>query len=97
MQSLVTKIAPFFKGKVFEGTTKQFKEVSLNDFKGKYLLLFFYPLDFTFVCPTEIVELNKLKEEFSRRNCEILCCSTDSHFSHMAWDSMPKNQGGFGG
>lgn len=60
MKTLVTRTAPFFKGKIFEGKTKQFKDVTLDDFKGKYLLLFFYPLDFTFVCPTEIVELNKL-------------------------------------
>jgi alkyl hydroperoxide reductase subunit AhpC len=86
MSSLVTKLAPQFKGKVYKGLTKDFAEKSLADYKGKYLLLVFYPLDFTFVCPTEIIELNKLKEEFSRRNCEILCCSTDSHFSHMTWD-----------
>lgn len=65
MKSLVSKAAPFFKGKIFEGKTKSFKEISIDDFKGKNLLLFFYPLDFTFVCPTEIIELNKLREEFS--------------------------------
>ena len=67
----------------------------MTDFKGKYLLLTFYPLDFTFVCPTEIVELSNLREEFSKRNCEILCCSTDSHFSHKAWVETPKTMGGF--
>ena len=90
MSSLVTKLAPNFKAKAFIGATKGFSDISLSDYKGKYLLLVFYPLDFTFVCPTEIIELNKLKEEFSRRNCEILCCSTDSHFSHMTWDSISK-------
>ena len=64
MKSLVSRIAPNFKGKIFEGKSKQFKDVSLEDFKGKYVLLFFYPLDFTFVCPTEIIELNKLRDEF---------------------------------
>jgi len=64
MNSLVTKAAPYFKSKAFCGMTKEFKDISLSDYSGKYLLLFFYPLDFTFVCPTEIIELNKLKEEF---------------------------------
>ena len=66
MSSLVTKIAPFFKSKAYCGITKDFIDISLSDFKEKYLLLVFYPLDFTFVCPTEIIELNKLKDEFTK-------------------------------
>ena len=55
MSSLVTKAAPYFKSKAFKGMSKDFADVTLNDYKGKYLLLVFYPLDFTFVCPTEII------------------------------------------
>lgn len=59
------------------------------------MLLNFYPLDFTFVCPTEIIAFSNLKDEFMKRNCELLCCSTDSHFSHKAWCETSKENGGF--
>lgn len=62
-----------------------FKEVKLSDFKGKWVVLFFYPLDFTFVCPTEIQGFNKLYQEFKKMNAEILGASTDSVHSHKAW------------
>ena len=96
MRALVSKTAPYFKGKVYSGAKKTFEDVNLTQFKGKYLLLSFYPLDFTFVCPTEILEINKLKPEFEKRNCNVLMCSTDSHFSHKAWVETPKEKGGFG-
>jgi alkyl hydroperoxide reductase subunit AhpC len=62
-----------------------FKDVKLSDFKGKWVVLFFYPLDFTFVCPTEIKSFDKLYGAFKKHNAEILAASTDSAFSHKAW------------
>lgn len=95
LKPLVANAAPFFKGTLYNPLKKAFENVSLHDFKGKFLLLNFYPLDFTFVCPTEIVALSNLKKEFEKRNCEVLCCSCDSHFSHKAWCETPKEHGGF--
>lgn len=75
--------APSFRGTaVVDG---QFKEISLDEYKGKYLVLFFYPLDFTFVCPTEIIAFSERADEFRKHGCEVVACSTDSHFSHLAW------------
>lgn len=62
-----------------------FVRISLNNFRGKWLVLFFYPRDFTFVCPTEIREFAKLEKEFSACKCAILACSTDSEWSHKNW------------
>ncbi|ELT91678.1 hypothetical protein CAPTEDRAFT_17785 [Capitella teleta] len=91
----VQHAAPFFKGQaVVDG---QFQEVNLEDFKGKYLVLFFYPLDFTFVCPTEIIAFSDRINEFKELNAEVVGVSTDSHFSHLAWINMPRKQGGLGG
>merc|ERR1712105_178238 len=88
------KTAPQFKGiAVVDG---QFKEISLDDYKGKYVILFFYPLDFTFVCPTEIIAFSDRAEEFRNINCELIACSTDSHFCHLAWVNTPRKQGGLG-
>lgn len=66
---------------------KEFKEFSLSDFRGQWVVLFFYPLDFTFVCPTEIVGFNDRYDEFRKLNAEILGASVDSKFSHLAWIS----------
>ena len=94
MSAKIGKPAPDFKAMaVVDGN---FKEVSLNDYKGKYVVLFFYPLDFTFVCPTEIIAFSDRAEEFRQINCEILGCSTDSHFSHLAWVNTSRKQGGLG-
>lgn len=68
----------------------------LDDFKGKYLVLFFYPLDFTFVCPTEIVAFSDKANEFHDVNCEVVAVSVDSHFSHLAWINTPRKNGGLG-
>jgi alkyl hydroperoxide reductase subunit AhpC len=65
--------------------TMEFKKVSLSDYQGKWVVLFFYPGDFTFVCPTEIKGFNKSLEEFKKINAEVLAVSADSKFSHMAW------------
>jgi peroxiredoxin (alkyl hydroperoxide reductase subunit C) len=73
---------------------KQFKTISLSDYKGKYVVLFFYPLDFTFVCPTEITAFNDLYEEFQKVGAEVLGVSVDSKFSHLAWVNTPRKEGG---
>uniref|UniRef100_A0AAV1TLK7 thioredoxin-dependent peroxiredoxin n=1 Tax=Peronospora matthiolae TaxID=2874970 RepID=A0AAV1TLK7_9STRA len=74
----------------------EFKTVSLSDYKGKYVVLFFYPLDFTFVCPTEIIAFSEKAAEFRKLGCEVLGCSVDSKFSHLAWINTPRKQGGLG-
>ncbi|KAL7990570.1 hypothetical protein Chor_014000, partial [Crotalus horridus] len=90
----VTQHAPYFKGTaVVDG---DFREVSLDDFKGKYLVLFFYPLDFTFVCPTEIIAFSDKANEFHDVNCEVVAVSVDSHFCHLAWINTPRKTGGLG-
>lgn len=74
----------------------QFKTVSLEDYKGKWLVLFFYPLDFTFVCPTEIIGFSDRADEFKKLGCEVVGCSVDSKFSHLAWINQPRKEGGLG-
>jgi len=78
-----TKPAPVFEGMAV--VNGEFKKISLSDYKGKYVVLFFYPLDFTFVCPTEIIAFSDSAAKFRAINCELIACSTDSHFSHLAW------------
>lgn len=72
------------------------ESVRLQDYKGKWLVLFFYPLDFTFVCPTEITGFSDRIKDFTALNCEVLGVSTDSVHSHRAWIKTPRNQGGIG-
>jgi alkyl hydroperoxide reductase subunit AhpC len=72
------------------------KQVSLSDYKGKYVVLFFWPLDFTFVCPTEILQFADRIQEFRDMGCEVLGCSIDSAFVHMAWCNKDRKQGGLG-
>ncbi|XP_018496816.1 peroxiredoxin 1 isoform X2 [Galendromus occidentalis] len=87
--------APDFQGTaVVDG---EFKTIKLSDYKGKYVILFFYPLDFTFVCPTEIIAFSEAAQKFRDINCELIACSTDSHFSHLAWINTPRKEGGLGG
>jgi len=94
-KAFVQKPAPSFEAEAVmpDGS---FKTVKLADYKGKYLVFFFYPLDFTFVCPTEIIAFSDRAEEFRAINCEVLACSVDSHFSHLAWTEKPRKQGGIG-
>src|SRR5690606_36612765 len=73
-----------------------FQEVSLTDYRGKNVVLFFYPLDFTFVCPTQIIAFNKKLDQFKARGAEVIGVSVDSHFTHLAWKNTPPNQGGIG-
>lgn len=92
--SLVQKQAPDFEcDAVIDG---DFKKVKLTDYRGKWVVLFFYPLDFTFVCPTEITAFSDRVEDFRRAGCEILGCSVDSKFSHLAWMNTPRDKGGLG-
>jgi len=75
---------------------QEFKTIKLSDYRGKYVVLFFYPLDFTFVCPTEIIAFSDRYEEFSKLNTEVLGASVDSVFSHLAWVQTDRRQGGLG-
>ncbi|XP_045760954.1 peroxiredoxin 1 isoform X1 [Maniola jurtina] len=90
----LTKPAPQFKTTAV--VNGEFKDLSLSDYKGKYVVLFFYPLDFTFVCPTEIIAFSERADEFRKVGCEVIAASTDSHFTHLAWINTPRKQGGLG-
>ncbi len=95
MATLVGKPCPDFTAEaVLNG---QFLTVKRDDYKGKWLIVFFYPLDFTFVCPTEILAFSDRYEEFKKLNCEVLGASVDSKFSHLAWTERPRNLGGIQG
>ena len=95
MSTLVAKPAPNFKAQAVmpDGS---FKEIELSDYRGKYVILFFYPLDFTFVCPTEIIAFSTQIKDFQSRNTEVLGVSVDSHFSHLAWRNTDRKVGGLG-
>lgn len=92
---LVTKPAPDFKATAVMADNS-FKDISLSDYKGKKVVLFFYPLDFTFVCPTELIAFDHRLAEFEKRGVQVLGCSMDSEFSHMAWKNTDVNNGGIG-
>lgn len=94
MAPALQKPAPNFKSTaVVDG---QFKEISLSDYAGQYVVLFFYPLDFTFVCPTEIIAFSDRVEEFQKIKTAVIACSTDSEYSHLAWINTPRKEGGLG-
>ena len=93
---LVGKQAPDFSANaVVNGTIVE--NFTLSQFKGKYVVLFFYPKDFTFVCPTELIGFQKSLSEFEKRDAVVIGCSTDSEFSHWAWVNTPRKQGGIEG
>lgn len=95
MTTLVTREAPDFTAQaVMPDNT--FAEISLSSFRGKYVILFFYPLDFTFVCPSEILAFNSRVAEFRAKNCEVLGVSVDSRFTHLAWKNTAVENGGIG-
>lgn len=97
MSTLVGKKAPDFKAKAVIGS-KIVADYSLSQFLGKhYVVLFFYPKDFTFVCPTELHAFEKSIKAFEARSVQVIGCSTDSEFSHHAWLQQPKAQGGIQG
>ena len=93
---LVGKKAPNFKAKAVKDG-KIVENFALEDLAGKYIVLFFYPLDFTFVCPTELHAFQEKLEEFEKRDAVVIGCSVDSHFSHLAWVNTPKSKGGIEG
>jgi alkyl hydroperoxide reductase subunit AhpC len=95
MSILVQKEAPDFTAQAVM-PDGQFKEVKLSDHRGEYVLLFFWPLDFTFVCPTEIIAFSDRTADFKKLGVQILGVSVDSHFSHFAWTNTPREQGGIG-
>lgn len=95
MTTLVGKEAPDFTAQAVM-PDNSFKEITLSEMKGKYVMLFFYPLDFTFVCPSEIIAFDRKVEEFQKRNCELVGVSVDSHFSHYAWRNTKPEDGGIG-
>jgi alkyl hydroperoxide reductase subunit AhpC len=94
MSAQVTKPAPDFTADAV--VNGEFKTIKLSDYRGKYVVLFFYPLDFTFVCPTELVAFSDQIDEFKKRGCEVLAVSVDSKFSHLAWVNTPRKEGGIG-
>jgi alkyl hydroperoxide reductase subunit AhpC len=94
MSIRVSQPAPDFKATAV--VNKQFKEISLSDYRGQNVVLFFWPLDFTFVCPTEIVAFSDAAAMFAERMTQLLGCSVDSHFTHLAWQNVPRAQGGLG-
>jgi peroxiredoxin (alkyl hydroperoxide reductase subunit C) len=96
MSLLVTNKAPDFKAAAVLPNGKIQDDFTLSQFKGKYVVLFFYPLDFTFVCPTEILAFNDKLAEFEKRNVQVIGVSVDSHFSHYAWRETDVKKGGIG-
>ena len=94
--SLVGKKAPEFKAKA-NIKSKFDDDFSLSNFHGKYIIFFFYPLDFTFVCPTELHAFQEKLEEFKKKDAHLVACSIDSVFSHFAWLNSPKEEGGIKG
>ena len=94
--SLVGKKAPEFKAKAVI-KDKFYDDFCLSDFLGKYIIFFFYPLDFTFVCPTELHAFQEKLKDFENRGAQLIGCSVDSCFSHAAWLNTPKSKGGIQG
>ncbi|XP_050096863.1 uncharacterized protein LOC126578398 [Anopheles aquasalis] len=93
-KAVISRPAPDFEATaVVDGA---FKKVKLSDYLGKYLVFFFYPLDFTFVCPTEILAFSDRVAEFRKLNTEVIAASIDSHFTHLAWINTPRKEGGLG-
>ncbi len=97
MGVLVGRKAPDFDVAAVVNGSQFADSVKLSDFKGKYVVLFFYPLDFTFVCPTELHAFQEKLDEFKARNVELIGSSVDSKFSHFAWLNTPRSRGGIQG
>ncbi len=95
LTTLVTQQAPDFTAEAVM-PDNSFGSITLSALKGKYVLLFFYPLDFTFVCPSEILAFNKKVAEFKTKNCEVIGVSVDSKFTHLAWKNTAIENGGIG-
>lgn len=93
-RAVVGKPAPYFEATVYH--QNEFKQIKLSDYRGKWICLFFYPLDFTFVCPTEILAFADAAAEFEKNDCHVIGASIDSHFSHFQWANQPRKKGGLG-
>jgi peroxiredoxin 3 len=91
----VTHPAPDFRAKALM-PDKTFREISLADYRGRWVVLFFYPLDFTFVCPTEIIAYGAKQAEFDKLGAQAIACSVDSEYTHLAWVNTPRADGGLG-
>lgn len=96
MSNLVTREAPNFTATAVSPDGHFDAEFSLERFRGRYVILFFYPLDFTFVCPSEILAFDAALEQFKGKNCEVVGVSVDSEYTHLAWRKTPVDQGGIG-
>ncbi|CAJ0962927.1 unnamed protein product, partial [Mesorhabditis belari] len=97
--SSLRPLGPKDKLPAFKGTAvvdKEFKTIENKDYHGKWIVFFFYPLDFTFVCPTEIIAFSDRANEFKELGAQVIACSCDSHFSHLAWINTPRKEGGLG-
>jgi peroxiredoxin (alkyl hydroperoxide reductase subunit C) len=97
MSNIITKSAPDFTATAVMGDNSMEPEFTLSSFRGKYVILFFYPMDFTFVCPTEIIAFDEKLEDFKSRDTEIIGVSVDSKYTHLAWKNTPVDKGGIGG
>ena len=97
MSVLVGKKAPAVAGKAVVNGNEIVDNFSLENYRGKYVVFFFYPADFTFVCPTELIAFQERIAEFESRNTAVIGASTDSEFSHWKWLQTPQNQGGIQG
>jgi peroxiredoxin (alkyl hydroperoxide reductase subunit C) len=96
MSKLIGKNAPDFTAPTVMPDNTIDPEFHLSNLRGKYVVLFFYPLDFTFVCPTEIIAFDKKLAEFKELGAEVVGVSVDSQFTHLAWKNTPVDQGGIG-
>ncbi|MEN8688229.1 MAG: peroxiredoxin [Desulfuromonadales bacterium] len=96
MSVLVGKQAPDFTATAVMADGSINPDFKLADYQGKYIVLFFYPLDFTFVCPTELIAFSKRIKEFEDRDVQVIGCSIDSQFTHVAWRNTPVDEGGIG-
>ena len=96
MSVLVGKQAPEFTAAAVMADGSINENFSLSDYKGKYVVLFFYPLDFTFVCPSELIAFDHRIKEFEARGVQVIGCSIDSQFTHAAWRNTAVNDGGIG-
>lgn len=95
METLVTKTAPDFTAQAVLANDL-IADITLSNYRGKYVVLFFYPLDFTFVCPSEILAFNDKLADFQAKNTIVLGISVDSVYSHFAWRQTPVDKGGIG-
>lgn len=95
MATLVTREAPDFTAQAVM-PDNSFAELKLSSYRGKYVVLFFYPLDFTFVCPSEIIAFDAALAKFASKDAAVIGVSVDSHYTHLAWKNTPRDRGGIG-